>query len=113
MTSALLALGPWLRAFAFTQLVEVPIYRRAFACSALEAFSASALPHPVVWFGLFGPYWHASYLTKSVTAECFAWLVEAAYFSARGRTRTLLWSFVANGASVGLGLLSRALFGVP
>ncbi len=112
--SALPALWPWLRAFAFTQLVEIPIYRHAFGCSVLEAFGASALTHPVVWFVFFGPWWHASYLEKAVCAELFAWLAEAAYFRyLHGRRHALWWSLVANAASLGLGLLSRAWFGAP
>jgi 4-amino-4-deoxy-L-arabinose transferase-like glycosyltransferase len=41
-------------------------------------------------------------------------LVEAAYFALLFRCkRALLWSGLANGASLGLGMLSRWLFGVP
>ena len=106
-------LGAWLFAFAFTQIVEIPIYRRLFRCSVLRAFGASALTHPVVWFVIF-PRWDASYVVKSVGAELFAWSVEAAYFAwTVGFRRALAGAFVANAASVALGLLSRYLFGVP
>jgi hypothetical protein len=104
----------WLSAFAFTQLVEVPIYRRAFGCSLLAAFGASAITHPVVWFVIFHPRVPLGYTGKFVLAELFAWLAEAAYFGLAIRVpRALLWAFVANAASVLLALASRALFGGP
>jgi hypothetical protein len=104
----------WLRAFLFTQLVEVPIYMRGLRCSLPAAFGASAITHPLVWFVFFTPAWHAGYTTKLVSAELFAWLAEAAYFRfAFRKPRALLWSLVANGASLGLGVLSRWLFGLP
>jgi hypothetical protein len=107
-------IAAWLRAFLFTQLVEVPIYMRGPGCSLPAAFGASLLTHPVVWFLFFSPRWAAGYATKMVAAELFAWLAEAAYlrFACR-RPRALLWSLCANAASLGLGLLSRSLFGVP
>jgi hypothetical protein len=107
-------LSAWLRAFLFTQLVEVPIYVRGLRCSALAAFGASTLTHPVVWFLFFSPRWQAGYLTRFTSAELFAWLVEAAYFKFLvRRDRALLWSLLANAASVALGALSRSLFGAP
>lgn len=107
-------MSAWLRAFLFTQLVEVPIYVRTLDCSIPVAFGASAITHPVVWFGFFGPWIDADYWTRVIAAELFAWLVEAAYFAFLFREhRALLWAFVANGASASAGFLSRALFGVP
>jgi hypothetical protein len=104
----------WLTAFVFTEIVEVPIYSTGLGCSLLAAFGASAITHPIVWFGFFSPAWHASYAVKLVAAELFAWLAEAAYFSfIFKKDRALLWSLVANGSSLGLGLLSRHLFGSP
>lgn len=103
----------WLSAFAFTQLIEVPIYRRAFGVSALAAFGASALTHPTIWFVII-PQLQASYLEESVLAELFAWLTEAAYFAwLLRRPRALMFCLVANAASLGLGLLSRYLLGAP
>jgi hypothetical protein len=107
-------LASWLRAFIFTQLIEVPIYVRGAGCAPIAAFGASALTHPIIWFGLFSPRWRAPYSTRLIAAELFAWLVEAAYLRfALGRRRALLWSLVANAASLGLGMLSRRLFGGP
>jgi hypothetical protein len=104
----------WLRAFLFTQIVEVPIYVRGLRCSRLAAFGASALTHPVVWLVFFGRFWRADYTTRFASAELFAWLVEAAYFRfLLGKRGALLWSFVANAASVLLGLACRRLFGFP
>jgi hypothetical protein len=110
----MIALRPWLSAFAFTQLVEVPIYARALPCSLIFAFGASTITHPIVWFGFFGPYWHAQYLTKLVAAELFAWLAEAIYFGfAFGARRAIFWSLVANASSLSMGFACRALFGAP
>lgn len=104
----------WLSAFLFTQLVEVPIYRRGLDAGWLAAFGASALTHPIVWFGIFHPAVPADYLTKAVIAELFAWLAEAAYFHWwLGRRNALWWALLANAASVALALISRALFGGP
>lgn len=108
-------LRAWLAAFVFTQLVEVPIYVRFLRCGALTAFGASALTHPIIWFGLFQARVPGTYLEKAIAAELFAWLAEAGYFRWRlgpGR-RALVWAACANGASLGLGLLSRRLFGAP
>ena len=108
-------LRAWLVAFAFTELVEIPIYKAGLSVSLLAAFGASAITHPIVWFVFFNPRWAAGHYTATlVAAELFAWLVEAAYFRfVFGRRRALLWSLVANASSLGLGSLSRALFGVP
>ena len=102
----------WLVAFAFTQIVEVPIYRRALGGRTLVAFGASAITHPIVWF-VFPRLPIDGYVTVVVLAELFAWLVEAAWLGAFGLRRALAWSAAANGASLMLGLASRALFGVP
>ncbi len=118
---------PWLLAFAFTQLVEVPIYRRALDGRTLVAFGASTITHPVVWFvfpwlfarfvplgfapGEHGQFWH--YWTMVAAAETFAVGVEALWLAAFGLPRALLWSLLANASSLGLGLLSRWLFGYP
>lgn len=102
----------WLGAFAFTQAVEVPVYRRA-GCSWWGALGASALTHPVVWFVIF-PWVPAGYVERAVLAEVFAVLVEALWLRvALRRPRALGWSLLANGLSFGLGLLSRRLFGWP
>jgi hypothetical protein len=103
----------WLLAFLFTQLVEVPIYWRLLRCRPLTAFGASAITHPIVWFVIAPPNWPAPYLVRAITAELFAWLVEAAYFRLLGHRRALLVALGANLASVALGLGCRALFGFP
>jgi len=106
----------WLRAFAFTQLVEVPIYVRGARVSAAQGFVASALTHPVLWFVIF-PLSPASYDTTTVVGELWVWLTEAAYLRLMRYEprlhRALLWSLIANGASLGLGELCRLLVGYP
>jgi len=121
---------PWLLAFVFTQAIEMPIYRKGARATWAEAFGASALTHPMVWFVL--PGWvrdgyvawlapHPSlrldssgqWLLMLVVVETFAVLVEAAYLAYLRRPRPLLWSLVANASSAGLGLLCRRIFGYP
>lgn len=110
-------LGPWLRAFALTQLVEAPIYRFGLKVRWTHALAASAVTHPVVWF--FFP-WLAERLdlgwgTMAVLAELFAWSVEAAYLALAAGARwprAAVASLVANGASVAVGLALRAAWGI-
>ena len=110
----------WLFAFVFTQLVEVPIYRRLLGATFLEAFGASAITHPSVWgvFMFWGRQAGFSYPARAISAELFAWLFEAAYLVVilrpkPARTRAIVVSLVANGASLGLGFLAYALFRWP
>jgi hypothetical protein len=123
-------LAAWLSAFAFTQAVEIPLYvaavrrsvRRgatqkplALAAQIALAFGASAVTHPIVWF-LIPRIPAGSYAEMVARAELFAVLVEAFYFYALevfDLRRALLWSLLINGASAGLGLLSRWAFGWP
>lgn len=127
----------WLEAFLFTQAFEIPIYvlvmhRQKLALDwtrrALVAFGATALTHPIVWFVLpltiplfaklglavgvpasarFG-YW--GYVAA---AETFAVVAEAVYMDVFGVQRPLLWAFVANAGSAGIGLTLRHFFGWP
>lgn len=109
----------WLSAFAFTQLVEVPIYGYALretAESRLKrlgvAFGASAITHPFVWFA-FPLLFPDSYPLAVVASETFAVLVEAAYLRTFGVALYFSWSLVANASSFGLGILLRNLVGWP
>jgi hypothetical protein len=103
----------WLAAFIFTQLVEVPIYVRGLGVRPVTAFGASLITHPLLWLGVSHPAAPGTYLQRVVVAEVAACLVEAVYFGRQGARRALLWSLLANAASLALGLLSRAVFGVP
>ena len=106
-------LRAWLVAFAFTQLIEVPLYRRVLDCSIARAFGATALTHPVIWFLLF-PFVQAGYVEKVAAAELFAVVAEALYFAPSVGLRRAAWaSFLANAVSFCLGLLSRAVLGAP
>ncbi len=108
----------WARAFAFTEIVEAPIYWRLARVRWWRALAASAITHPFVWFAF-------PLLTKldvewshaMLSAEVFAWLVEAVFLRATRPAvplvRAALISLVANGASVTLGLVSRKLLGLP
>jgi hypothetical protein len=102
----------WAWAFAFTQLVEMPLYRRLLGCSWVAAFGATLLTHPLIWWVF--PYSPFGYLWSVLLAELFAWLVEACYFArAHGIRRALLAALLANAASVICGQISRTLLGVP
>ena len=97
----------WAWAFAFTQLVEVPIYVRFFGCSLLRAFGASLLTHRVIWCVF--PHLHMAYVPAVALAELFAWMAEAGYFLPRyGRRRALWTALLANVARASLGTLTRA-----
>jgi hypothetical protein len=117
----------FLWAFLFTQAVEVPIWAHAFGAhrrlapggvpwppwaGVVAGFGASAITHPVVWF-VVPRYALGGYVAMGAQAEAFAVVVEALYTSALGLRWALGWSLLANGASAGLGLLSRSLFGWP
>jgi hypothetical protein len=101
----------WLAAFAFTQCVEIPIYRRALDGRFWVAFGASAITHPIVWFVF--PLLPVSNNVYMIIAESFAVIIEAFYMRAFGLKRAWLWSLIANGASFSLGALSHVLFGAP
>ena len=102
----------WAWAFAFTQTVEIPVYRRLLGCGIGRAFGASALTHPLIWWSF--PHQSLPYFVAVTIAELFAWLGEAVYFARPyGMRRALLASLIANGASFVLGMVSRKLFGFP
>ncbi len=127
----------WLEAFLFTQAFEIPIYLLVMyrqkleldrASRALVAFGATALTHPIVWFvlpltiPLFAKLGVALGMTETANfgywsyvalAETFAVVAEAVYMAAFGMKRPLLWAFVANAASAGIGLTLRHFFGWP
>lgn len=131
--------GQWFWSFAFTQLVEVPIYLRALGGPDRVpappwphrvglAFLASALTHPYVWFVFFALFYSRAYDDLAyrwpaldlhryaiyfIFAETFAVVVEALLLRACGLRRALLWSLCANATSAGLGFLSRHYLGWP
>jgi hypothetical protein len=103
----------WLTAFAFTQLVEVPIYSVGLRVRWWAAFGASAITHPLLWFVIM-PLAPLTFGARVGLGEAFVVLAEAAYFRLGWRRpHALTWSLVANAASFGLGLLCRRWFGAP
>jgi hypothetical protein len=125
-------IAAWLDAFAFTQIVEVPVYvlairhaqragwserPRELESQVLLAFGASAITHPMVWYlipRVVDPYRH--YGEYVAFAESFAVLVEAFYLRSLHVVwlrRALVISLVANALSAGLGELCRRAFGFP
>jgi len=105
----------WVVAFAFTEIIEVPIYRRMLGSKFLEAFGASAVTHPLLWF-VFVPAvrGHLTYVQYAAIGEVSVLLLEAAWFRFLfKREKALLGSLVANGASYFLALVAHALFGWP
>lgn len=119
----------WFAAFLFTQAVEIPIYIGGARARFDQAFLASALTHPIVWFAL-PPMYQAVFAALGGVAvgalpegvhywflfaisESFAVVAEGLYLRNLGKKHAFLWALAANASSVALGLASRALFGVP
>jgi hypothetical protein len=96
---------PWLIAFVWTQIIEVPIYRWGFKIPLIEAGLASCLTHPFVWFVIPHLIPLSNYWTFFAVAEIFAIVAEALWFFWRGHKPALLASFVANATSASFGLL--------
>jgi hypothetical protein len=115
MSGALIS--SWLAAFALTQLIEIPIHARALRGDArrwLYAFTASALTHPFVYIG-FTLIMTPGTVRYALVAESFAVGVEAWWLRrcSNGRLQiadALLWSLVANAASVAVGSTLDALW---
>lgn len=103
----------WAKAFALTQVVEAPIYKKVTPAPLWAALAPSAITHPFVWF-VFPRLQERGvpYLAMALAAETFAWLVEAAFLVlVRGvpLRRAALVSLLANAASVVVGLALRAM----
>lgn len=110
---------PWATAFALTQLVEVPVWLRAQAEDErgwtqrlVIAFAASAITHPVVWWGFpeLPHLWGCvasirCWRQQVVLAESFAVVVEAGWMGWWGVRRAWAWSLGANALSLAVGLL--------
>lgn len=108
----------WLQAFCVTQCVETPLYACGLAAvdkrwsrRLLWGFGASAITHPIVWFGM--PWRIYSYGTVYIVAECFAVSVEALYLWLLGVRPWRAWaaSLLINGASVAVGECLRRFAG--
>lgn len=105
-------MSAWWQAFLLTQLVEVPIYlygaRTLPTVSRIVlALGASAVTHPIVWF-IF-PWHEWPFLPTALVAEAFAIATEALLAHLAGLRRAIVWSFVANAASMMIGLALRSL----
>ena len=106
---------PWISAFLLTQLIECPIYRIALGKRShawLIAFGASAMTHPIVFFG-FPLLFPVDYWRGVATAEAFAVIGEAIWLSKFGVPNSLTWTLLANALSAGIGLSLRAWIGWP
>ena len=120
----------WIRAFAFTQTIEVPLYLLAFYLPWLRgrladgqprpalswafrvgvAFLCSLLTHPVVWFGFPRLIDSAeNYVAMVIAAETFAVTSEALILWAVRLRYALVVAFVVNTTSMSLGFLLRYL----
>jgi hypothetical protein len=106
----------WLRAFALTIAVEVPLVtwlmggqsRLAWPNRACIIFAAQLMTHPLVWF-VFPTIPGMSRMATLILSELWAWLAEAAFYALVDVAPTKLGavgiSALANGASLGLGFL--------
>ena len=108
----------WLRDFALTLVVEIPVYtvalrgRLGWRRALLVALGVNAATHPIAW--------HLIVRAQRPWPDAFAaveigvWLVEAALVFAFARRRGLplseavVTAFVANALSAGLGLMLAA-----
>lgn len=105
----------WLNAFLLTQLVEAPIYARAFGDRRrrwLIALGASALTHPFIFLVL-PDLWRGGWLSYVLAAEAIAICVEAVWLQMFGMRRAMLIALLANALSTTIGLTLRELFGWP
>jgi hypothetical protein len=109
--------GAWLRAFALTVLVELLVATPLLAPSGAPSRRRAAIvllanlaSHPVVWFVL--PEWALSGAVRLGVSEVWAVGLETAVYAAvwpvLGKQRAFAVSALANGASLGFGLLLRA-----
>ena len=109
-------LADWALSFALTLIVEVPLF--AALGRGLPAWRAavvgavgSCVTHPLLWF--VWPRIVSDYTAFLVTGEVLVTLIEALIvviaLPDAGLRRALVMSCVANAASLGLGLVLRAL----
>jgi hypothetical protein len=106
-------LGPWLRSFLLTLVLEVPVFvllARGIAPplrAALAAAAGSCVTHPLLWFAW--PLVVSDYTRYIVSGELLAALAESVVFCALARpvpwSRALAASFIANASSYGVGLV--------
>jgi hypothetical protein len=108
-------LGEYLRAFALTLAVEVPLYtallaaagvpvRRALACGA----GVNVATHPVLWFGLyFLGGGTAALVAAEIAVTAVEWLLLIAWTGRRDRGLIAAIAVLANTASLLAGLLIR------
>jgi hypothetical protein len=114
----------WLEAFAFTLVVEIPLFvavarlgaagaggRRAPLWRlALAGAAGTVLTHPLLWF--VWPRVVHDYTAYIASGELLIAAIESATFFALARpitlARAIAASFIANAASFGLGVALRA-----
>jgi len=114
----------WFEAFAFTLVVEVPLFvavarlpvgpprktRAPLWRLAIAGAAGTCVTHPLLWFAW--PLAVRDYTTYIWSGELLVAAIESATFFALARPidwrRAVIASFTANAASFGLGLLLRA-----
>jgi hypothetical protein len=107
----------WLRAFTVTCAIELPLVVVLTRDSALDwrrravlALFAQLATHPTVWF-VFPAIPGIAPLTALTLSELWAWLGESAFYFAAGVARRPMAAIgvaaIANGASLGVALLTR------
>ena len=107
----------WLKSFAFTLVLEAPVFglvgwKTAPVWRLLAAGAAgTCITHPALWF--LWPRLFRDYTTYIVTGELLVSIIESFTFYALARPITLLKavsaSFLANATSYGCGVIMHKL----
>jgi len=107
--------GFWIKAFLFTLAVELPIFvllvrgKVPLWRAALAGAAGTCVTHPCLWF--VWPHVVQDYTTYIVSGELLVATLESLSFFGLARPvrlpRAVAASFLANGASYGLGALLR------
>ncbi len=116
----------WLRAFALTLLIEIPLYvaldsyfrkiksSKTYLRAVLAATLGTFTTHPLLWF--VWPYVITNYILYVITGEILAVLIEALCLFAIARPVSLkhaaIISLVANAVSFGVGTVIQSIWGM-
>jgi hypothetical protein len=98
----------WPIGFLLTLAVELPLYRAIARARTSDAALANLWTHPCVWFLAAPLSAHVPEGVALALLEVFAFGFEGAYLARHGAVRAYPASFIANAASVVLGVVLGA-----